>query len=457
MRLLTRYLCCPFDQTRSFIAPSSLRKRGSLARKRLTSIVGSLTSIRNPPVVTVQSPVSSPAPSPHARIESEDHSPASSTADADSDLPSESEAQEKRRLRTATITHSSSFSHDQELSDALRWDEGADSRDPAAASLTTTSDEGPLQAAEKAALSDDESRTADTWNELGPGSRAQASSADDEFSFIGKGLHPSASQQSLQKVNADEGAIEAKKDEPAQDSLAVLQQRRRERRRVNISLRVPLQVAPPIKSIVEEDENGSRATSPVKPSTSANRNRARTNSYERQGQQSLKRKASAPSSLSTQPEGIKSPHIDSGSHRGKSRNNTLYTFPIHKTSIVPRSQASALTALLAASSAPQSHNPYTPLYGALASRTGDALRLSLFFPHSREPRKQLVVSVRRDVSVEEVIGFGLWSYWEQKREPRLGKEDAEELKGRLDPAAWNLMMAEDDGEVDDDFPGALSS
>lgn len=43
----------------------------------------------------------------------------------------------------------------------------------------------------------------------------------------------------------------------------------------------------------------------------------------------------------------------------------------------------------------------------------------------------------------------------KSREPRLEKGiaewDGEALVGKLDPARWNLMAAEDDGEVDDDF------
>lgn len=67
----------------------------------------------------------------------------------------------------------------------------------------------------------------------------------------------------------------------------------------------------------------------------------------------------------------------------------------------------------------------------------------------------MVVRIRQDISVEEVIGSSLWEYWEQGREPSLDRDlkdwDGESLTGLLDPARWNLMIAEDDGEVDDDF------
>jgi hypothetical protein len=56
--------------------------------------------------------------------------------------------------------------------------------------------------------------------------------------------------------------------------------------------------------------------------------------------------------------------------------------------------------------------------------------------------------------VEEVIGFGLWKYWEEGREPKLREDEGEE---KLSAVGWGLRMVEDDGEVDEDFPGMYSS
>ena len=91
------------------------------------------------------------------------------------------------------------------------------------------------------------------------------------------------------------------------------------------------------------------------------------------------------------------------------------------------------------------------LYAALASRATDALTLSLYFPHSKTPAKKLKVGVKKDLSVEEVIGAGLWAYWEEGREPTLEVGTAGETD---ETTKWNLRIVEDDGEVDEDFPGS---
>ena len=63
--------------------------------------------------------------------------------------------------------------------------------------------------------------------------------------------------------------------------------------------------------------------------------------------------------------------------------------------------------------------------------------------------------MRQDVSVEEVIGHGLWIYWEDKAEPRLdeGLDDNVDKSIRLSAVGWCLRIVEDDGEVDEDYPG----
>jgi hypothetical protein len=48
---------------------------------------------------------------------------------------------------------------------------------------------------------------------------------------------------------------------------------------------------------------------------------------------------------------------------------------------------------------------------------------TMFFPFAREPTgKAMALSVRRDAMVEEVLGFALWSYWEEKWLPWLNKD-----------------------------------
>lgn len=87
-----------------------------------------------------------------------------------------------------------------------------------------------------------------------------------------------------------------------------------------------------------------------------------------------------------------------------------------------------------------------------------SLSLSLFFPHSDMPSKPIKTRIRRDATVEEVIGFGLYLYCEEGRTPPLdeGLEDGTERDIRMNTVGWGLRIVEDDGEVDEDFPGASS-
>ncbi len=94
--------------------------------------------------------------------------------------------------------------------------------------------------------------------------------------------------------------------------------------------------------------------------------------------------------------------------------------------------------------------------GGAAART-----VQVYFPHAEQPRhKPLLLNVRADATVEEVIGFALWSFWEERWLPKLddglsGESDPR-WKVRLSTVGWVLRMAEDDGEVDDDCPGECS-
>lgn len=115
---------------------------------------------------------------------------------------------------------------------------------------------------------------------------------------------------------------------------------------------------------------------------------------------------------------------------------------------------SALSAKLASSS---SVNPFTEMYVAISGRGAAAsTKLQVFFPHA-EQRRGLELTVRSDATVEEVIGFALWSYWEERWSPKLDEglsgENDPKWATRLSTVGWVLRMAEDDGEVDDDCPG----
>ncbi|KAH0587039.1 hypothetical protein H2248_005860 [Termitomyces sp. 'cryptogamus'] len=117
---------------------------------------------------------------------------------------------------------------------------------------------------------------------------------------------------------------------------------------------------------------------------------------------------------------------------------------------------SALSSMLA--SADASSNPFSEMYAAVSGRGESAsVDVIVYFPHATRPKgKPMELNVRKDATVEEVIGFSLWTYWSEGWQPRLD----EGLSGESDPrwetkvsaVGWILRIAEEDGEVDDDFP-----
>ncbi|PPR03334.1 hypothetical protein CVT24_012574, partial [Panaeolus cyanescens] len=128
-----------------------------------------------------------------------------------------------------------------------------------------------------------------------------------------------------------------------------------------------------------------------------------------------------------------------------------------KKKVAPPKQAkSSLSAMLASSGS--SNNPFSEMYAAISGRGESAsTNVQIYFPHAKQPAgKPMDLNVRKDATVEEVIGFALWSYWEEGWLPKLD----EGLNGTDDPkwaiklsaVGWILRIAEDDGEVDDDFP-----
>ncbi|BGP51133.1 Component of a membrane-bound complex containing the Tor2p kinase [Rhodotorula kratochvilovae] len=136
-----------------------------------------------------------------------------------------------------------------------------------------------------------------------------------------------------------------------------------------------------------------------------------------------------------------------------------YLSPAPRAPAPATSGRSALSAQLAAhassaASSSRGPNPFSPLYAACVSRSaqeGDAVPLRLFFPASAAPERPVEVRVKRDVSVEEVLGVGLWAYWEEGREPPLEDVEVDDAREGRETARWALRIVED-GEVDEDFP-----
>jgi hypothetical protein len=76
-----------------------------------------------------------------------------------------------------------------------------------------------------------------------------------------------------------------------------------------------------------------------------------------------------------------------------------------------RAVKSALSNMMAASN---TTNPFSDLYSAISGRGVSATALmdvTVFFPFAREPAGEpMSLTVRKDATVEEVLGFGFWSY-----------------------------------------------
>ncbi|KAH9991561.1 stress-activated map kinase interacting protein 1-domain-containing protein [Russula vinacea] len=118
-----------------------------------------------------------------------------------------------------------------------------------------------------------------------------------------------------------------------------------------------------------------------------------------------------------------------------------------------RAAKSALSSMMAASN---TTNPFSDPYSAISGRgvsPAASMVVTVFFPFARERAGEpMRLSVRKDATVEEVLGFALWSYWEAGWLPRLDEEDVSVLEEKLSAIGWVMKIAEDDGEVDEDFP-----
>jgi len=117
---------------------------------------------------------------------------------------------------------------------------------------------------------------------------------------------------------------------------------------------------------------------------------------------------------------------------------------------------SALSAMLA--SADAISNPFAELYAAISGRGESASEhVIVYFPHATSIQvRPMELNVRKDATVEEVIGFALWHYWKEGWLPKIDEglsgEDDPKWETRVSAVGWILRIAEEDGEVDDDFP-----
>ncbi|KIY70575.1 hypothetical protein CYLTODRAFT_487987 [Cylindrobasidium torrendii FP15055 ss-10] len=118
-------------------------------------------------------------------------------------------------------------------------------------------------------------------------------------------------------------------------------------------------------------------------------------------------------------------------------------------------QTSALSAMLKTSGT--NTNPFSETYASISGRSEGAATVQVFFPHAKEPRgRPMELNIRKDATVEEVVGFALWTYceegWLPKLDEGLSGEDDEQWETRMSTIGWIMRITEDDGEIDDDFP-----
>ncbi|KAI9591110.1 stress-activated map kinase interacting protein 1-domain-containing protein [Syncephalis fuscata] len=90
------------------------------------------------------------------------------------------------------------------------------------------------------------------------------------------------------------------------------------------------------------------------------------------------------------------------------------------------------------------NNPLAAEYASVGGTGIDVIPLKIWLPHSDEPNKPMSICVKKDASVEDVVGYVLYQYVDQKRQPS--------LEGKLSIIFWNMRIVEDDGEIDEDLP-----
>lgn len=240
-----------------------------------------------------------------------------------------------------------------------------------------------------------------------------------------------------------------------------------------------------------EDEDG-YATEPVKPVPIRSFSGSVTTAGPRTRSSSAAGDFLIPNQTSTLLQDGKDAHVKRGTNvsrspsprpRASKTNDPYVTFPIRRQEVPPfvAPQQSALTAMLKSAEDPDdssASNPFNEFYGALfvtppaapASRFGRRNAgpdpVTVYFPSSSKPSLPVKMHVKPDLVIEEIVGCALWKYWAESRRPSLcpdskGENDAQwdnrpaEQRALLSTSSWILKIADadEDGEIDDDFPG----
>ncbi|KAI8976438.1 stress-activated map kinase interacting protein 1-domain-containing protein [Pilobolus umbonatus] len=124
--------------------------------------------------------------------------------------------------------------------------------------------------------------------------------------------------------------------------------------------------------------------------------------------------------------------------------NTMEPLKHKKTDVNKQIVPSALSALIA-EKATAAENPFAEYSFVSGRGENKPITLCVYLPFSTKPYEPVSLVVRPDAILDDVIGYILYDYVEQKREPELDES-------AYDLAEWVLLIAEDDGEVEDDLP-----
>ena len=119
--------------------------------------------------------------------------------------------------------------------------------------------------------------------------------------------------------------------------------------------------------------------------------------------------------------------------------------PVHLSQLPP---VSLLTKLIIQQKS-REDNPFAEEFLRVAGMGETTpVQLKIYLPNSDKPKDPMQVVVKREASVEDVIGYILYQYYHEGRTPALSDELSTVVQ-------WNLRIVEDDGEIDDDLPGNL--
>jgi len=113
--------------------------------------------------------------------------------------------------------------------------------------------------------------------------------------------------------------------------------------------------------------------------------------------------------------------------------------------LAPKANTSSALSALIAEKATAAENPFAEYSFVSGKGESKSIKLCVYLPTSNQPYTPVYLVVRPDAITDDVIGYILYDYVEQKREPELDE-------AAYDLAEWVLLIAEDDGEIEDDLP-----